>query len=234
MDCTVDLSTLNKFCRRETFASETSFKLARRVPSNTWKTVTDAWNKYHSVPLRESDLILPPSLHHLDAGDIQGHPRFPFFRRWLQSSLRRYFDFMRKELCVDDTVFFDENLEEHWWHTIQFLTLMGRSGIVLNPSKFQFAQRSVDFAGFRISESCLEPLPKYLNAIQQFPTPKNIKDIRSWFGLINQVANYAKIRDLMAPFKPFLSPKRKFEWNDNLDKAFRVRKMLSLTPYVTA
>ena len=52
---TVDLSPLNKFCRRETFASETPFKLARRVPSNTWKSVTDAWNGYHSVPLRESD-----------------------------------------------------------------------------------------------------------------------------------------------------------------------------------
>ena len=84
------------------------------------------------------------------------------------------------------------DLEENWWRTIQFLTLVGRSGIVLNPSKFQFAQRSVDFAGFRISESCVEPLPKYLNAIQQFPTPKNIKDIRSWFGLLNQVANYVK------------------------------------------
>ena len=24
----------------------------------------------------------------------------------------------------------------------------------------------------------------------------------------------------MAPFKPFLTPKRRFEWNDNLDKAF--------------
>ena len=129
-------------------------------------------------------------------------------------------DFMRKERCVDDTVFFDENLEEHWWRTIQFLTLVGRSGIVLNPSKFQFAQRSVDFAGFCISESCVEPLPKYLNAIQQFSTPKNIKDIRNLFGLINQVANYPKIRDLMAPFKPFFSPKRKFEWNNNLDKAF--------------
>ena len=34
------------------------------------------------------------------------------------------------------------------------------------------------------------------------------------------MANYAKIRDLISPFKPFLSPKRKFEWNDNLDKAF--------------
>ena len=51
----VDLSPLNKFCRRETFASKTPFKLARRVPSNTWKTVTDAWNGFHSVPLHESD-----------------------------------------------------------------------------------------------------------------------------------------------------------------------------------
>ena len=39
---TVDLSPLNKFLRQETFASETPFKLARRVPSNTWKSVTDA------------------------------------------------------------------------------------------------------------------------------------------------------------------------------------------------
>ena len=219
---TVDLSPLNKFCRRETFASKTLFKLARHVLSNTWKSVTDAWNGYHSVPLRESDRHLTTFITPF------GRWRYTRAPQGFLSSgdgyNRRFaailFDFMRKERCVNDTVFFDENLEKYWWRTIQFLTLVGWSGIVLNPRKFQFAQRSVDFAGFRISESCVEPLPKYLNAIQQFPTPKNIKDIRSWFGLINQVANYTKIRDLMATFKPFLSPKRKFEWNDNLDKAF--------------
>ena len=164
---TVDLSPLNKFCRRETFASETPFKLARRVPSNTWKSVTDAWNKYHSVPLRESDRHLTTFITPF------GRWRYTRAPQGFLSSgdgyNRRFAailsDFMRKERCVDDTVFFDENLEEHWWRTIQFLTLVGRSGIVLNPSKFQFAQRSVDFAGFRISESCVEPLPKYLNAI---------------------------------------------------------------------
>ena len=36
---TVDLSPLNKFCRWEKFASETPFKLARRVPSKTWKNL---------------------------------------------------------------------------------------------------------------------------------------------------------------------------------------------------
>ena len=54
---TVDLSPLNKHCKRETFAAESSFRLARRIPKNTWKTVTDVWNGYHSVPLKEADSI---------------------------------------------------------------------------------------------------------------------------------------------------------------------------------
>ena len=102
-------------------------------------------------------------------------------------------------------------LQQHWWRTIEFLTLVGQAGIVLNPDKFQFAKQSVDFAGFCISESVVQPLPKYLNAIRDFPVPKNITDIRSWFCLVNQVANNAQLRDLLAPFRPFLSPKQKFE-----------------------
>ena len=52
---TVDLSLLNKLCKRESFSSDSPFKIARRIPSKSWKTVTDAWNGYHSVPLRECD-----------------------------------------------------------------------------------------------------------------------------------------------------------------------------------
>ena len=52
---TVDLSPLNKHCRRETFAVESPFNIVRRIPGDTWKTVCDAWNGFHSVPLRESD-----------------------------------------------------------------------------------------------------------------------------------------------------------------------------------
>ena len=39
---TVDLSPLNKHCRRETFATGSPFQMARRVPHDTWKTVSDA------------------------------------------------------------------------------------------------------------------------------------------------------------------------------------------------
>ena len=47
-------------------------------------------------------------------------------------------DFRDKERWVDDTIFWDSNLEKHWWRTIKFLETVGKSGIVLNPEKFQF------------------------------------------------------------------------------------------------
>ena len=52
---TVDLSPLNMYCKVDTCAAETPFKLARIFPKGTFKTVTDACNGYHGVPLRESD-----------------------------------------------------------------------------------------------------------------------------------------------------------------------------------
>ena len=53
---TVDLSPLNKDCKRETFSSESPFQDARLVPKKgTWETVTDAWNGFHGMQLRECD-----------------------------------------------------------------------------------------------------------------------------------------------------------------------------------
>lgn len=223
---TVDLSPLNKFCKRETFAAESPFHLARKVPGNTWKTVTDAWNGYHSVPLRDSDRHLTTFITPF------GRFRYKRAPQGFVSSgdgYNRRFDailaeFTQKERCVDDTIHYDTDLEQHWWRTIDFLRTVGAAGIVLNPSKFQFCQKSVEFAGFRVGESSIKPLPKYLDAIRDFPTPKSITDIRSWFGLVNQVANYAQLRGIMAPFRQFLSPKNHFEWSAELENAFEQSK----------
>ena len=225
---TVDLSPLNKFCKRETFPAEAPFHLARRVPGKTWKTVTDAWNGYHSVPLRESDRHLTTFITPF------GRWRYTRAPQGFLSSGDGYnqrfdailTDFVRKERCVDDTIHYDGDLETHWWRTIDLLTLTGASGSVMNPEKFQFAQREADFAGFRIAETSIEPLPKYIDAIKSFPTPKSTRDVRSWFGLVNQVSNYAQLRDFMAIFRPFLSPKYKFFWSEVLDKEFEQSKKL--------
>ena len=219
---TVDLSPLNKYCRREIFSGESRFVLARRVEGKTWKTVSDAWNGYHSVPLRVSDRHLTTFLTPF------GRYRYTRAPQGFLSSgdgyNRRFSavlsNFERAERCVDDTIYYDKDLQSHWWRTIDFLSIVGSAGIVLNPTKFQFCQREVSFAGFQIKEESIEPLPKYLDAIRSFPTPRSTTDIRSWFGLVNQVANYAQLRDMMAEFRPFLSPKNKFRWDEKLQDAF--------------
>jgi hypothetical protein len=223
---TVDLSPLNKFCQRETFAAESPFHMARRIPPNTWKTVTDAWNGFHSVPLRPKDRHLTTFITPFGRWRYMRAPQGYLssgdgYNRRFDAILK---DVPRKERCVDDTVQYDTELDEHWWRVIDFLRLVGEAGIVLNPDKLQFASREINFAGFRVSDTGIEPLPKYLDAIREFPVPKSLTDIRSWFGLVNQVAHYAQLRDIMAPFKPFLSPKQPFEWTDELEKSFEDSK----------
>ena len=52
---TVDFQPLNKYAARETHHTLSAFLQARAVPRNMRKTVFDAWNGYHSVPICEED-----------------------------------------------------------------------------------------------------------------------------------------------------------------------------------
>ena len=98
--------------------------------------------------------------------------------------------------------------------------------MVFGLEKFAFVRRASDFAGFRVTESTIEPLPKYIDTIGDFPNQSTITDIRSWFGLVNQVSNIAKLSHVMAPFKTFLSPKVSFVWTRELEAAFNESKWL--------
>ena len=100
---TVDISPLDKHCKREIFPTESLFHLAKRMPKGTWKTVSDAWNGYHSVPLRQSDR------HRTTLITLFGRRRYTRAHQCVLSSGDGYnhrfdailSDFERKKLCVD-------------------------------------------------------------------------------------------------------------------------------------
>ncbi|XP_046554623.1 uncharacterized protein K02A2.6-like [Haliotis rubra] len=52
---TVDFQALNAHAIRETHHTQSPFHQARSVPQNKKKSVFDAWNGYHSVPIRDED-----------------------------------------------------------------------------------------------------------------------------------------------------------------------------------
>ena len=50
---TVDLQQLNKATLRETHHTPSPFNLVSTIPTDTYKSVLDAWNGYHSLPLSQ-------------------------------------------------------------------------------------------------------------------------------------------------------------------------------------
>ena len=70
----------------------------------------------------------------------------------------------------------------------------------------------------------IEVLPKYIKSIKNFSTPNSTTEVRSWFSLVNQVANCAQLRKHLEPFRKFLSPGYQFQWTPELDATFELSK----------
>ena len=62
------------------------------------------------------------------------------------------------ERCVDDTVHYDTDIKTTLVEDHRLGYSRWPAAIVLNLEKFQFAERRVDFTGFRVSDNTIEPL----------------------------------------------------------------------------
>lgn len=223
---TVDLQALNRHATRETHHTPSPFHQARSIPPGVKKTVLDAWNGYHSVPL------LPEDRHLTTFITPWGRYRYKTAPQGYVASgdgyTRRYDEIVshipRKTKCIDDVLLWSTSIEECFHQTAEWLDTCGRHGITLNPTKFVFAQDTVEFAGFEVTPDSVRPCRRYLQAIHDFPPPQNITDVRSWFGLVNQVSYTFSMAKRMEPFRELLKPGTPFRWDTHLNVLFEESK----------
>ena len=219
---TVDLQALNHVSVRQTHPSDSPFHQALSVPKHTIKTVVDAWQGYHSVPLADEDrhytTFLTPwgkfryrtcPQGFLASGDA--------FNARYDKIVEEFKDITK---CIDDTLLWSNNLEESFFRTCEYLSLCSSSGVIFNKKKFQFGQEEVNFLGFKITMDSIKPNPEYLQAILDFPRPRDITGVRSWFGLIQQVAYAFSNAEVMLPFRNLLKPSTEFLWTQELQNSF--------------
>ena len=224
---TIDFQPLNIHATRETHHTQSPFHQARSVPQGKKKTVFDAWNGYHSVPLH------PDDRHYTTFITPWGRYRYRTAPQGYIASgdgyTRRYDEITsaipNKTKCVDDTLLWSDTIEESFFQACNWLDTCGRRGITLNPEKVSFAKDEVEFAGFEITNDTVRPCKKYIRAISDFPTPQSLTDVRSWFGLVNQVSYAFSMADTMLPFRELLKPSNKFHWDDTLQQVFEKSKL---------
>ena len=222
----IDFQPLNAHATRETHHTRSPYHQARGVPKLMKKSVFDAWNGYHSVPLH------PDDTHFTTFITPWGRYRYLTAPQGYKASGDGYTarfdsiieDVQNKTKCVDDTLMWSTDIEQAFHDAANFLTRCGKSGITLNPDKFVFAQDTVQFAGFEIGPTTVKPARKFTKAIAEFPTPTSTTDVRSWFGLVNQVAYTFSQAATMAPFRDLLKPAAKFIWTQEHQEAFNESK----------
>ena len=223
---TVDLQRLNSQCLRETHHSQSPFQLASQVPPNTKKTVIDAVDGYHTIKL---DTASQPLTTFITEWGRYTYLRMPQgFKASGDVYTRRYDDIIshvpNKIKIVGDTLLHSNTIEDSFFNTWDFLTLIASKGIVANVEKFQFCQDIVEFAGLTITSNGVTPSDNMLSAIKNFPTPTDITGARSWFGLINQVSWAYAISPIMQAFRDLIKPNVKFYWDSTLDDLFNKSK----------
>ena len=106
--------------------------------------------------------------------------------RWMNITQTMEKDRYRR--IVDDVVIYDSDITQHASHVKEFLQRCAERKITLNQTKWTFAQPQVTFAGFILSADGYKVDSSITDAISRFPTPSNRTNLRSFFGLVNQLS----------------------------------------------
>lgn len=83
---------------------------------------------------------------------------------------------------LDDILVASENEEQHLKHLFQRLD---KQGIVINLTKHTFGADSVYFLGYSVDVSGVKPPEDKVMAINAFPKPTSIKQLRAFLGMVN-------------------------------------------------
>ena len=139
------------------------------------------------------------------------------------------------EKVVDDILVHSPTFRQHVETVVNLLRRCREYHITLNPVKFQFAQQSVNYVGYKIGTNGIQADPNKVSAIADFPIPTDLTRLRSFFGLINQLGSFSKeISRAAEPLRPLLKKSNNFQWTASHTKAFEdVKEALCQPPILT-
>ena len=225
---TVDMQRLNDASLRHTHPVLSPYLKAMTVPKNTYKTVTDAWEGYHSVPIdgessKLTSFVTPFGCYRYLTNPQGNHVSGDAYNKRFDLVTANVQDVQRQ---VDDSLLWKPTVAGCFAHTAKYLTLLGNNGILQNPAKFQFCKKEVDWSGFRISSDGVRPMPHISQSIRDFPTPINKTDMRSFMALAQQVSYATAVAPRLLPFRELLKDKVPWFWDKSMDEVFTHTKNL--------
>jgi hypothetical protein len=126
---------------------------------------------------------------------------------------------------LDDIIVFGATFEQTLERLMHVFDRLHQAGLKLKPTKCTLFAGEVNFLGHVISKDGVRTQSSKIEAVQEWPVPRNAKDVRSFLGLAGYyrrfIKNYAKIA---RPLHKLTSTQVKFSWDEECQNAFDTLK----------
>lgn len=225
----VDFRALNNKTCKDRFPLPIIDDQISNLSGNTYFTTLDLASGYYQVPMAKD------SQHLTGFVTPDGHyefKRMPFglanapavFQRMINKILgNKRFEYALAYL--DDVLIPSKNADEMFQRLEDVLKLFRQFGLTLKLSKCRFFTTKVEYLGYEVSSEGIQPGKAKVAAVEEFPTPRNIHEVRQFLGLTGYYRKFIQgYGEIARPLTYLLKKDSAWQWSHEQDKAFVVLK----------
>jgi hypothetical protein len=141
--------------------------------------------------------------------------------------------YLRQFILVffDDILVYSSSWDAHLVHIRKTFEILAFHHFVVKPSKCVFGQTEVDYLGHLITVDGVKVDPHKITAMQTWPSPKTITELRGFLGLTGYYRKFVKNYGLIAKPLTQLLKKGQFGWGPEAVATFdQLKVAMATTP----
>jgi hypothetical protein len=227
----IDYRQLNKVTIKNKYSLPRIDDLFDQLGGASVFSKIDLRSRYHQVRIKGEDI------HKTAFRTRYGHYEFvvvPFgltnapatFMCLMNNILSKFLDKFVL-VFIDDILIYSKNREEHEEHLRLVLQVLREHQLYAKFSKCDFFQKQIHYLGHVLSEEGVAVDPDKIRSIMEWPTPKDVSDIRSFMGLAGYYRRFIKdFSKIGCPITVLQKKGTKFLWTQQCEERFQTLKHL--------
>ena len=202
-------------------------------------SLIDARSGFHQVPLCPSTAEKASFITHqgvFTPTRLQfGLKNSPMCFQNLMSKVLKDHNWKIALVYINDILIFSKNFDEHLHHLDQVFQNLRAANLKIHPGKCRFAVQEIVYLAHRINSFGIKIDDSKYQAIETYPVPKNIKNVRAFLGMAQFYRRYIKsFATIALPLNKLLRKDSKFVWTEECQVAFETLKKALVTAPVLA